>query len=128
MDKKQNKTINYSSAFIYIKKNHDIFKGYWIWDERLSKLKIKFAAELLYHHKTIPQIYEFIYLINRCFTMYQLDKIIKKINEYCFKENNGFEYKLYCNAEDAIKEVKKHNGDVFIDYNKTIEEDCLTEQ
>lgn len=127
MDSKKSKTINYSSIFIYIKRNDDIFKGYWIWDERLSKLKIKFAVELLYNHKMVPQIYEFISLINRCFTLDQLGKVIKKINKYCLKENNGFEYKLYCNADDAIKEVRKHNGDVFIDYNKTIEEDCLTE-
>lgn len=127
MDYKQIKTISYSSIFIYIKKNNGALKGYWIWDVRLSKLKIKLAVELLYHHKTVPQIYKFITLINRCFTLYQLRKILNKINEYCFKENNGFEYKLYCNAEDAVKEVKKHNGNVFVDYDKTIEEDCLTE-
>ena len=121
------KTINYSNVFIYIKKNDRIFRGYWIWDERLSALKIKLATELLYHHKTVPQIYKFISLLNKCFTLHQLRKTLNEINEYCFRENNGFEYKLYCNADEAIKEIKKHNGDIFVDYNKTIEEDCLTE-
>lgn len=128
MEKQKESTISYSSSLIYIKQKSKIFKGYWIWSDRISELKNKLAVELIYNHKPIPEIYKFISIIMDSFTLDQLKKILKAINQYCYDIDNGYEYYLYCNVNDAIQEVIKHNGDIFVDYNKTIKEDCLVEK
>lgn len=120
--------IKYSSIFIYIKQRNKIFKGYWIWDNRLSNLKNKLIVELLYNHGTNRIIYDFILMINKTFTLNGFKLILKKLNDYFNKSDSGYSYYLYCNAMGAINEVKRHNGDIFIDYYKTIEEDCLMDK
>lgn len=120
--------INYFTYLIYIKQKSDIFKGYWIWDNKFLNLKNKLAVQLLYNHRPCLEVYKFISMIKNSFTLKQLDNVLSLINKYSVYMNSEYEYFLFCNAEDAIKEVNKHKGDIYFDYDKTIQEDCLQEK
>lgn len=111
------------TILVYKKRNHITYKGYWIWGKSLNDLVQIIKEEVFNDLDYLPEKID-----TKVKTLHDFSQWIKLINNIYKNEINEYTFYFYSNINQALKQVKANNSEIYVDYNKTFTGDCLKEE
>ncbi|MBR3890676.1 MAG: hypothetical protein IKJ30_01215 [Bacilli bacterium] len=115
------------TILVYKKREHNMYKGYWLWGSSFKALLSILLKEIEEDIGDITKEY-MKSKINSIISIIDLERWIYSVNLLYKECNIKYRYYVYSNIEEAIERVKKNKGTIYFDYNKTFNGDCLKEE
>ena len=125
----KNNKIGKHTLFLCKEKKNGISEIEWIWSNNVLDIYLYLQKDI----KTVmnesvksSEIFDALSISGTENGAIQVNifNLIKRLNDFYNSKNIDYCYNIYKGAKKALKQVKFHDGYIYINYEKTFKEDC----